>query len=193
MDEHMDAHGPSQRVRSHMHIHTYRRKYSFTQGAFALPLGGNTEKENAVRRQRRRRWDTKETEREGERERSAAKRRARRQIVEQCLRSDIHMFAEVGLHLENRITVCPVRRPGGKQRGGRGGKGKGRSGSKTMKLRCTCTPRAQVAFQVRLPSRWSRCVVTMRHRDCKIDGTRNPFLIMQDLFTAAPLLNDSAI
>lgn len=63
------------------------------------------EKENAVRSQRGRQ---REYRRDREREESAAKRRARRQIVEQCLRSDIHMFGEVGLHLENRITVCPT-------------------------------------------------------------------------------------
>lgn len=108
------------------------------------------------------------------RERSAAKRRARRQIVEQCLRSDIHMFAEVGLHLENRITVCPtVPGPSTGRETARQEESKGRKGSKTMKLRCT--PRAQVAFQVRLLSGWSRRVVTMRRRDCKIDGMPNPF------------------
>lgn len=89
------------------------------------------------------------------------------------------MFAEVGLHLENRITVCPTVPAGPSDRVGNspaaeeGARGDGVRG--TMKLRCTCTPRAQVAFQVRLPSRWSRRVVTMRRRDCKIDGARNPF------------------
>ncbi|KAG7206251.1 hypothetical protein KM043_003643 [Ampulex compressa] len=44
---------------------------------------------------------------------NAAGRWARRQIVEQCLRLDVHMFAEVGLHLENRITVrSTVLQPG---------------------------------------------------------------------------------
>lgn len=142
------------------YIHTNIEGNIISKSLRLLRENGGREKKNAVEEDRENRQDQgcrKDREREEERKRNAAVRRARRQIVEQCLRSDIHMFTKVGLHLENRITVCAQWYPGPSAKGGECAVGEGWT-PKTMKLQCTCTPRAQVAFQIFACSRSRRAV-----------------------------------
>lgn len=82
------------------------------------------------------------------------------------------MFVEVGLHLENRITVCPtVRRPNGEQRGG-GEEGEVEDYETTMHLYTTRAGGFSGVRPLRFRPLGSLGVaVTIRRRDCEIGGT----------------------